>query len=440
MGVLDEIFDEPAYGPDGLVGDQLIGDGGAPAGPDMPGSGGAAEDVQFGADFEAKHPREADGTFAEKVGGGHAGHHPSQQMGPDMSPATRRAKVAWAKAHPGDRSKIKGTNEWIEAVLANDEASSDEELLDYFIDNGLHPEYAAALVKSRDEILKGGLAGSLDSELAAAHPAPDPREPDYHSLPKAGAKKREWSESGGAEDLDRAVANYGKEEGETARAESHAGKPGFQTMTEVQVERANTIREGQGLPATEWERDVLPLSWIKPSQAGEDYLNESSRHLAKHIGTFDSSGRDPGDEEDSRGVNLDYAPIAVDEDWNIIDGNHRHAARSIAGHQYVDVIRPKGSGSSRLFKRGGNETLPEAPGAKREVIEDSRGVPRSVKKPKGKAKKAAPPEEPKEKPAPGMLFGLKADEAQRERIAKAAKDLGPFDPVTKRLERLVKKN
>lgn len=46
---------------------------------------------------------------------------------------------------------------WIEAVLANDETSSDAELLAYFIENGLTPEQAASQVARRDSFLRSEL-------------------------------------------------------------------------------------------------------------------------------------------------------------------------------------------------------------------------------------------------------------------------------------------
>jgi hypothetical protein len=45
---------------------------------------------------------------------------------------------------------------WIEAVLANDEASDDAELLVYFIENGLTPEAADVAISRRGHYLKGG--------------------------------------------------------------------------------------------------------------------------------------------------------------------------------------------------------------------------------------------------------------------------------------------
>jgi hypothetical protein len=43
------------------------------------------------------------------------------------------------------------TEYWIDATLRNDETSTDEELLAYFIQNGVSPEDAAAAVATRPE-------------------------------------------------------------------------------------------------------------------------------------------------------------------------------------------------------------------------------------------------------------------------------------------------
>lgn len=42
---------------------------------------------------------------------------------------------------------------WIEDVLSNDEASSDDELLEYFTRNGLFAEQAASVLKHRTDYL-----------------------------------------------------------------------------------------------------------------------------------------------------------------------------------------------------------------------------------------------------------------------------------------------
>lgn len=102
-------------------------------------------------------------------------------------------------------------------------------------------------------------------------------------------------------------------------------------LAKEQAYQANVIRKRQGLAPLDFELKEMPVSAIKPSQSDEDYDNPSSRELAKHIGQFMASGRKE-----------DYAPAAVDENMKIIDGNHRHAARVIAGIKTMPVLVPKG--------------------------------------------------------------------------------------------------
>lgn len=101
-------------------------------------------------------------------------------------------------------------------------------------------------------------------------------------------------------------------------------------LTREAMADARQWRNRLGLPPAEHELAVVPLDSITPSQSGEDYDNPSSRELAKHIDEFGASGRW-----------ADYKPIIVDEKGKIIDGNHRHAARSMAGIETIPVIRPK---------------------------------------------------------------------------------------------------
>lgn len=102
-------------------------------------------------------------------------------------------------------------------------------------------------------------------------------------------------------------------------------------LAQKQADAANELLVSRGKqPVKDWEIVMLPLDKVHPTQSGEDYDNASSRELARHIGKFGSSGREE-----------DYWPIAVDEKGNIIDGNHRHAARKIAGIETIPVLRPK---------------------------------------------------------------------------------------------------
>jgi hypothetical protein len=91
-------------------------------------------------------------------------------------------------------------------------------------------------------------------------------------------------------------------------------------LVQYQTGAANGIRAVEGEAPLDFDLKELPIGRLKPSQSGEDYDNASSRELAHHIGTFGSSGRAE-----------DYAPIAVDENMRILDGNHRHFGYKTAG-------------------------------------------------------------------------------------------------------------
>ena len=111
-------------------------------------------------------------------------------------------------------------------------------------------------------------------------------------------------------------------------------------LARTQAIEANYMRGKQGLKPlqiSDYELKWLPLDEVKPSQHGEDYKNASSEELAKKIGEFLGTGR-----------KQDYAPIVVDEDMNIIDGNHRHAARVMAGIKEIPVLVPKKKGEKSL--------------------------------------------------------------------------------------------
>lgn len=86
----------------------------------------------------------------------------------------------------------------------------------------------------------------------------------------------------------------------------------------------------KGFSKQEFELKTMSLGDVTPSQSGEDYENASSKHLSKHISKYDSTGRKE-----------DYDPILVDENLKILDGNHRHAARKMAGLKKIDVWVPK---------------------------------------------------------------------------------------------------
>ena len=120
---------------------------------------------------------------------------------------------------------------------------------------------------------------------------------------------------------------------------------------------ANSIRRRLGQSqVAEWEFAVVPVADIVPSQTGEDYKNPSSEHTAKTMRevekiyssrgglgrTYDTFDLD--DLLDETGARAeDFLPITVDEDGKIIDGNHRHAAHVMNGYDEIPVFRPKAS-------------------------------------------------------------------------------------------------
>lgn len=55
--------------------------------------------------------------------------------------------------HPKEDEQLR----WIEATLSNDENSSDENLIKYFVTNGLSEENARTWVSKRDRYLNGAL-------------------------------------------------------------------------------------------------------------------------------------------------------------------------------------------------------------------------------------------------------------------------------------------
>jgi hypothetical protein len=110
-------------------------------------------------------------------------------------------------------------------------------------------------------------------------------------------------------------------------------EPAGQKLVASAVKDAAYFRKKKGLPPAEHELVLLPLAAVKPSQSGEDYDNVSSRELAKHIKEYGKSERWD-----------DYKPIIVDEAGTILDGNHRHAASTMAGLTHIPAIRPRAKG------------------------------------------------------------------------------------------------
>lgn len=106
-------------------------------------------------------------------------------------------------------------------------------------------------------------------------------------------------------------------------------KPSEQVARAV-VASADDYRERLGLPPTKHALKFVPLSKIHPSQFGEDYDNESSRELARKT-------KDGGISDRA----ADHYPVILDEEGNILDGNHRHAAASMNGEEGLWAVAPE---------------------------------------------------------------------------------------------------
>ncbi len=130
-------------------------------------------------------------------------------------------------------------------------------------------------------------------------------------------------------------------------------KPSHPSPDEKSVTRqawaANQFRKRQGKPPVDHELKLVPLDSVKPSQHGEDYINDSSKELARKVAGGKRSDR-----------HEDNDPIALDESGNIVDGNHRHAAATMNGEKAIWAIVPKQpSIAPRLGPPGGGENSNE---------------------------------------------------------------------------------
>ena len=143
--------------------------------------------------------------------------------------------------------------------------------------------------------------------------------------------------SGGAANLPGGAGggyNSGGKEVAPVPKDSPELKPSHPSPDEKSVARqasaANGFRKRQGLPPVDHELKLVPLDSIKPSQHGEDYINDSSKELARKVAGGKRSDRQQ-----------DNDPIALDESNNIVDGNHRHAAATMNGEKAIWAIVPK---------------------------------------------------------------------------------------------------
>ena len=192
-----------------------------------------------------------------------------------------------------------------------------------------------------------------------------------------------------------------------------------------QAIQANRTATALGKSAHDYKLVELPLDIITPSQSGEDYENDSSRYLAEHIKEFLSTGREE-----------DYYPIVVDDTGTIIDGNHRHAARKMAGVSTIPVLvpikkiergtQPKVKALSSPFayqtKAWDQAAIKEAlSGIDPKLLEDD---------PPMRFQRKAPPTSPKAKPSPFKDPVKGPNYAQPPKMGKLVSGKGPFKLFT----------
>lgn len=111
----------------------------------------------------------------------------------------------------------------------------------------------------------------------------------------------------------------------------------YEPSTDEISRYVGNIRNSQNM---DFEYKTMPVASIKPSQSGEDYINDSSRETARIHKQYKT-----GDDIGYRG---DFMPIVVDEDNNIIDGNHRHAAHTMNGWKNMRVLVAKKGGTGKV--------------------------------------------------------------------------------------------
>jgi hypothetical protein len=88
----------------------------------------------------------------------------------------------------------------------------------------------------------------------------------------------------------------------------------------------------------DYEIKPVPVDSITPSQHGEDYMNDSSKHTAKKIREQDTNIRIQ-----------DLMPILLDTGNKINDGNHRHAASVINKQQNILALVPVRPGNGNVL-------------------------------------------------------------------------------------------
>lgn len=116
---------------------------------------------------------------------------------------------------------------------------------------------------------------------------------------------------------------------------------------------ANAILKHQKEKPQDFELRTLSVKDVKPSQTGEDYVNDSSKQTAKKLKEFSKHKDDAPDSDELRffleGQRMENInPIAVDSNLKIIDGNHRHAAHEINKEKFIVAMVAVGPGSGKI--------------------------------------------------------------------------------------------
>ena len=107
---------------------------------------------------------------------------------------------------------------------------------------------------------------------------------------------------------------------------------GLKTPTRVMLQRLRSFDAGHNYVIRE-----VPTSSITPSQHGEDYDNDSSRHSAKAIANNEIYREE------------DLLPIIVDRSGAIQDGNHRHAAATMNNQDTMYALFPTSPGNGNII-------------------------------------------------------------------------------------------
>lgn len=103
----------------------------------------------------------------------------------------------------------------------------------------------------------------------------------------------------------------------------------------------------------DYELRLVAVKDLKPTQTGEDYLNDSSRATARSLQKLNGMSRGQMAIDDQNIDDLpvrfsDLNPVAVRRDGTIIDGNHRHAAATLNKETHMLALVAVGEGTGKI--------------------------------------------------------------------------------------------